>query len=238
MEIYKGVLDTKQMSLQAKLAYQSWMAQRDRCNNSNNPRYRHYGGKGLKVEYNSREFVGWWLEKNKHFEGKTPTIGRINHDAGYYFSNVMLQDKSDNTKEQHERLWYIYCKPVISYEADTLKILKQFHSCIEASKYYGINDATISASCVHKSKRSKHNIIFRFADYPLWKLKKETPSRTAAKAVTCYMKKTMEPIISFLSAIDAGEYFNISTEAIYKCCQRESIKSKHEYLFRYAKGGI
>lgn len=72
-------------------------------------RYSYYGqhrrGKklGLAVEYSLPAFVVWWVNALKTFTGKTPTVGRLDHSKGYFFDNIEMQDKADNSRERVQR---------------------------------------------------------------------------------------------------------------------------------------
>lgn len=91
------------MSRDALLAYRSWQNQRQRCYYKKDRRYEFYGGKNIQVEYSSREFIGWWMSKIKYFKGKTPSVGRIDHEENYCFGNIELVDLSDNVRERNKR---------------------------------------------------------------------------------------------------------------------------------------
>lgn len=60
----------------------------------NNPRY-----KGLGVGFTRKQFLYWWIIQNRFFKLNSPSVGRIDHSKGYYFDNIMLEDRSENSKE-------------------------------------------------------------------------------------------------------------------------------------------
>ena len=81
----------------------SFSDQKKRCEHTLHKQYYRYGARGIKVRYDRYSFIKWWLENLKTFEGKTPTVGRIDHDKDYSFENIVMQDKSENSKERAAR---------------------------------------------------------------------------------------------------------------------------------------
>lgn len=103
--IYRGTLDYKKMSIDARKAYYSWTGQMAKCSNPKNALYKYYGAKGIKVKYSSREFIGWWLERSKErTHWKKRNCGRLDHDKDYSFDNITLQESSENIAERNTRV--------------------------------------------------------------------------------------------------------------------------------------
>jgi len=81
--------------------YRKLMCMRSRCGNSNNPNYKEYGGRGIKVcdEWQGREgfynFYKWSME-NGWKDGLT--IDRIDPDGNYEPSNCRYITLSENAK--------------------------------------------------------------------------------------------------------------------------------------------
>ena len=100
---YSGPMQYHLMDKVALKGFRSWDKQRSRCNNPNHGGYKNYGGKGIKVHYSARDFVGWWIENFKTFKGDSATVGRIDHDDDYRFDNIIIQSRSDNSKEVYPR---------------------------------------------------------------------------------------------------------------------------------------
>ncbi len=121
--LYEGSLDRKKLSQEARNGLESYYSQRGKCINPKNRWFKHYGGKGFTAEYTSREFVSWWLHNLKTFKGKTATVGRIDHNKGYYFDNITMQCVTENSREafirnklhiiskcEHGKKVYVYSK--------------------------------------------------------------------------------------------------------------------------------
>ena len=66
--------------------YAVWQAMNDRCNNPNNPRYKDYGGRGITVCEEWRDFVQFFFDM-----GSRPTkqhmLERRDNDLGYSNDN-------------------------------------------------------------------------------------------------------------------------------------------------------
>lgn len=167
--IYTGILKEKKMDPLAKRAYLVWQNQRCRCNNKNRACYRYYGEKGIKVEYSSREFIGWWIKefkKFKKFKGINAQVGRIDHSKNYKFDNIEMISKADNIREKNIRYgetpYGIKRKPVEMYEVKTGKSIIRFKSVLQASKDTGFDCGDVSRYANNKMHCSKRGFSFRF----------------------------------------------------------------------------
>lgn len=61
-----------------------WLAMTDRCRNTNNKRYKHYGGRGIKVcdrWLGKKGFLNFYQDMGERPEGKS--LDRINNDGNY-----------------------------------------------------------------------------------------------------------------------------------------------------------
>ena len=82
--------------------YKVWAAMKQRCYNENYPEYYYYGGRGISicVEWKDypRIFVEWAL--NNGWE-KGLFIDRINNDGNYEPDNCQWITQSENTKRRN-----------------------------------------------------------------------------------------------------------------------------------------
>lgn len=104
---YTGILVRSKMEPLANKAYGVYLNQRNRCYRVNDVSYKYYGAKGIKVEYGSRDFIGWFIEniKNKPRNVRYH-VGRIDHKKNYSFGNIELVTGKENRVEAKTRTHY------------------------------------------------------------------------------------------------------------------------------------
>ena len=143
------------IELAKKKAYKSWIDQRQRCNNPNDPGYKHWGAKGIVVEYSSKEFVEWYVkEYQKRESWVRPNVGRINHSKNYTLDNIELVECSDNVKERNKRLGNPQKSKPISFKNLETGEIKTFSSKREAARILGISRQLIRHQCNNELKRA------------------------------------------------------------------------------------
>ena len=81
--------------------YVIWCGMKNRCLNQKHPRYKNYGGKGVRLwdewKNDFMAFRGWAL-KNGYEEGLS--IDRIDNDGDYEPSNCQWLTREDNCRKQ------------------------------------------------------------------------------------------------------------------------------------------
>jgi len=166
---YSGPLyrrDENNMPNEIRLALNSLNAQRQRCNYKKSVKYKWYGARGIKVEYSTREFVGWYLENIKNKRFKKPVTSRIDHSKNYCFGNINLEECSENTKERcvrskHtlgigsvKRQKYVMCfKNGKHIATGTLK---------DVCNIFGMCRGAISQLCHGKNKKAKNRWVYKY----------------------------------------------------------------------------
>jgi hypothetical protein len=75
----------KKHGLYGTRTYTSWHQMKQRCNNSKNPRYKDYGGRGIKVCKEWSEFKKFYEDMGDRPENKT--LDRIDCDGDYNNNN-------------------------------------------------------------------------------------------------------------------------------------------------------
>jgi hypothetical protein len=158
------------MTRDERVAYESYWGQVRKCRDKFNRWFRYYGGKGIKVEYGPREFIGWWLENLPSFKGTTPTVGRIDHSKNYCFENIAMQDMADNSREALLRNGLNNpdnikaSKKVISLNTQTKEELT-FRSIREAARSVGVEQATVQRMCKGKIQKLRNKpFVFKFSE--------------------------------------------------------------------------
>lgn len=156
---YEGSLSSKTRAGEVKRAHQSFHDQRSRCYNKNHPLYRNYGALGFKVEYTSREFIGWWLENSAKKDWKKSVAGRIDHSRGYSFDNIVMQEACENSKESGSRNAHKYRMLNLGTKRPGKKVLiikngkkRVFPRVGDAAKFLGCHVSTIRLRSERKPK--------------------------------------------------------------------------------------
>lgn len=126
----KNKRSTKHNKSHIKL-YSIWKGMKQRCNNANNPYYKHYGMRGIKLcnEWNDdfESFYKWSID-NGYKDGLT--IDRINNDGLYEPDNCRWATRVEQQANRRNTAF-------ISYNGET-------HTIREWSEITGINQSTIS----------------------------------------------------------------------------------------------
>jgi len=93
--------------------YSVWNEMKQRCSNSNDPNYPHYGGRGITVCKKWLEFTGFrddmYKDYLKHRKSNTYTsIDRIHGDKGYCKSNCKWADSIEQNNHTRRNRIIIY----------------------------------------------------------------------------------------------------------------------------------
>lgn len=145
----------------ARKALVSYENQKQRCGNPNSNRYQFYGARGIEVEYDARDFIGWWLDNIRHYTGDgKPTCGRIDHSQNYRLDNISLSSKADNTREMVNR--HGGRAPRVKVVAETQDGIRlHFDSVGECARVIGINRDVLLAHLSGKIKSPIPQLTFR-----------------------------------------------------------------------------
>ncbi len=134
-------------NLERRRAYHSWKKQVKRRD----------------VAYSLDEFVSWWIKQiaTRPF-WKKPSCGRIDHDRGYSFDNIELQELSENVKEMLVRRGRPrnYTRKVILLDSKGNDAII-FKSIKSAQQILGLNN--VSKVCQGKYKQES-GFSFRYYD--------------------------------------------------------------------------
>lgn len=80
--------------------YNSWQGMKARCLNKNHPKYKRYGGRGIKIYDGWMDIKGFskWALENGWKEGLT--IDRIDNDGDYCPENCIWVSVSENSRKK------------------------------------------------------------------------------------------------------------------------------------------
>lgn len=80
--------------------YSTWLGIKDRCNNKNNPRYKDYGGRNIKICRQWSSSFENFLDDMGKKPNPTYSIERIDNDKGYYPGNCIWADATTQNRNQ------------------------------------------------------------------------------------------------------------------------------------------
>jgi hypothetical protein len=87
----KKYYDTR-FSSKEGLIRRVWDLMKQRCNNPDNPSYKNYGGRGIRIEWNS--FEEFYNDMSGGYEPKRLQLDRINNDGNYAKDNCRWATRS------------------------------------------------------------------------------------------------------------------------------------------------
>jgi hypothetical protein len=125
---------------------------KQRCNNKKFPKYKYYGGRGIKCLITSQELKELWFRDKAH-EMKKPSIDRIDNDGNYCIENCRFIERFLNLSLSAR-------KSISKYTLDNI-FIESYSSMILASKENNISSTGISACCCGKQKTAG-NYIWKF----------------------------------------------------------------------------
>jgi hypothetical protein len=118
----------KQHGLSTSKIYSIWRAMLDRCNNKFNPRYKHYGGRGIKICQRWLNFENFYSDMGDIPEGMS--LGRKNNNSNYSPENCEWEDKFEQANNTSRNVF-------ITFKGET-KTITQW------AKKININPVTLS----------------------------------------------------------------------------------------------
>ena len=109
--------------------YRAWNAMKDRCLNPKNKRYRHYGGRGIKVCDSWLKFENFYADMGPR-PSPSLSIDRVNNDGNYEPGNCQWStlEQQNNNRSFYNR--YVTVDGVRMTVAQASRILGLSHSVI------------------------------------------------------------------------------------------------------------
>ena len=85
-----------------------WTNMKDRCNNTNNPSYHRYGGRGITYCTSWEKFTPFkeWALSNGYNESLT--LERVDNDKGYSPQNCKWVTRKEQSRNTSNNRWLIY----------------------------------------------------------------------------------------------------------------------------------
>lgn len=131
-----------------------------RCNNSDNSAYQHYGARGIKLMYNSAvdlyyDFIDELREHAKIYGLRNSTFDRIDVNGNYEKSNLRItHQKVQSTNTTRKTMFII--------EKSSQRILSD--SAMECGRYLNINGRSVGNVVRGKSKSCSGWTLYRIVD--------------------------------------------------------------------------
>lgn len=157
--IYEGPLHQAKMHPTARKAFYTWYQQLRRCQYPTNRQYRWYGAKGIRVEYSSREFIGWYLAEAARRDISNLVVGRIDHAQNYRFGNIELQTATENAKERIARCGGFKARPILIRRYSDGAFVAIARDSAEATRITGIRHISEYASGKWKRNGAKDYLL-------------------------------------------------------------------------------
>ncbi len=136
--------------------YNSWRGMKKRSLNPNNPNYRYYGGRGIKVCKRWMDFENFLADLGERPEGKT--LDRIDNNKGYEPGNCRWATPKQQIQNRREvkdhKAQYFF---IAMNEQGTMIASSNQR---EFARQYGLDDRNINA-CLNGKRKSHKGWSFR-----------------------------------------------------------------------------
>ena len=84
-----------------------WCAMRSRCTNPSDQAYRNYGGRGIIICKEWREFTGFYSWAITHWKPRL-SMDRIDNDKGYFPDNCRFVSQRENLNNRRNTIWVTF----------------------------------------------------------------------------------------------------------------------------------
>ena len=210
--------------------------QRRRFYTKTNPSYKNYGAKGIDVKYTLQEFIKWYVENYKEFDGYKSSVGRIDHSGHYSLDNIRFESLAENSLERIRRVGPTRPRREViiidwtSGEPDPVFIAESLN---EAARLTGVHSSHIPKYCQSLLKKSVNNFSFQYLNPTPADIRIKKPPRLL-KRVDVIQVSTGNICFSDLTVKQASKKTGIYSGHIYKYCDGTLKKTKSGLTFRWA----
>lgn len=127
---------------------------KQRCYNTNNIKYKDWGGRGIKCLITSEELKQLWFRDKAYLLNK-PSIDRKDNNGNYTLKNCRYIELSENCCRNHR-------KKINQYDLDGI-FIREWKSGRIIQRILGIANTSISSVCLGKRK-SAGGFIWKFQE--------------------------------------------------------------------------
>ncbi len=148
---------SREYLLLLRRARRAFDAQKQRCYNPKNPKFKFWGAKGITVEYSWFEFLNWYLSKMKNPLPRE-AVGRIDHSKPYRLDNIERQTATENSQEVCNRTK----ARAIEVTCTVTGGKRTFPSVRTAARQVGIDEACLSRFAGSGKVSKKYHVAARY----------------------------------------------------------------------------
>ena len=138
--------------------YRSWQSMKDRCQNSNCPAYKNYGGRGIAVCERWMDFANFLEDMGTRPEGKT--LDRIDNDGNYEPGNCRWATPKEQTQNRRPLKPYIHKNQYFFIAMNEQGTMVASNNQREFARQHGLNQSLVAA-CLNGRRKSHKGWRFK-----------------------------------------------------------------------------
>ena len=138
--------------------YNSWAHMKDRCLNPNHPRFRDWGGRGIKVCERWMDFANFLQDMGEKPEGLT--LDRIDNNGNYEPGNCRWATWKEQRQNQRPAKPYVHKNQYLFIAMDSQGTMIALNNQLEFARQHGL-DVSHIAKCLNGKLKSHKGWRFK-----------------------------------------------------------------------------